>query len=120
MTRYQVYRYEIENPAPVTTADENSGPKCSTVAPTTSVINDRRVAIVAIINCVEHAAILNGNAENVPTEAFAKIFITEPVGLTEWPGTPAIGNNDIFLEMIAKVGANGPDGVLHEFPVLYR
>jgi hypothetical protein len=59
---------------------------------------------------------LNGNARDLPTEAFARVFLTEPIGLTQWGAS----QDDIFIEMIDKVNANGPEGVLHEYPVLYR
>lgn len=119
MTRYQVYRYELENNPPglVNTPQETGAPTCSGAAPVTDPARDRRVLPIAVVNCVENAAILNGNAENVPVEAYAEVFLTEPVGNTDWWGA---SNDDVFLEVIGVVRPNLQESVLREYPVLYR
>jgi Putative Flp pilus-assembly TadE/G-like len=131
MTRYQVYRYEIERPAPVN-LDERSAPACyNNVAspPSVDPNRDRRSMIAAVVNCVQNAANLNGNVP-VPVQAFARVFLTEPAGNTDWNGN---GNqpisrggitwnqtsvDDIYLEMVGLAPPN--TSVFHVFPVLYR
>jgi hypothetical protein len=114
-TRYQIYRKEIElNPA---TNGETMGPTCA--APVTEpadmdMVRDRRVMIIAVINCIEHN--IHGAADNVPVENFGVMFLTEPV-MDNAGGAPGEG---IFGEMLGIVKANTSNGVLHEFPVLYR
>ena len=66
--------------------------------------------IVAVINCLEHN--VQGNTDDVPVVAFAKMFMTEPVG-----GPP---ENDLYAEMLGVLEPGGDDGVLHDFPQLYR
>ncbi len=85
-SRYEVYRHEIEfnggsliaqSTAPAT---EKGTPPSGCVAPVTTV--DRRLIYGAIINCTELEAAgrdLGGHEEDVPVEAFASFFITEPV-----------------------------------------
>jgi hypothetical protein len=119
MSRYQVYRYELENNPPglVNTAQESGAPSCSAATPITDPARDRRVLPVAVVNCVQHQAILNGNAQNVPVEAYAEVFLTEPVGNTAWWNA---NNDDVFIEVIGAVRANLPTSILREYPVLYR
>jgi hypothetical protein len=117
MSRYQVYRYEIDTPSLVNTPQESGAPSCSSVPPVTDPARDRRVLPVAVVNCVENQAILNGNAQDVPVEAYAEVFLTEPVGNTDWWGA---SNDDVFIEVIGAVRANLPTSILREFPVLYR
>src|SRR5882672_6848130 len=76
MTRYQVYRYEIEHPQPITNHDEQSGPACySNVAnpPTTDVDHDRRVVVAAVVNCVADSTKLNSNTF-IPAKIYARLF----------------------------------------------
>jgi Flp pilus assembly protein TadG len=112
-TRYQVYRKEIELNTPTT--GESTGPTCA--APVNEPVDlqpvhDRRVLLIAVINCKEQG--INGAADNVPIEGFALMFMTEPIGLD---GSSV---DDVYGEMIGIVKPNTSDGVLHEFPVLYR
>jgi hypothetical protein len=46
--------------------------------------------------------------------AFAQMFFTEPVGMD------GSNTDDIWLEMLGVVDPGGDDGVLHDFPQLYR
>lgn len=119
MTRYQVYRYELENSPPglVNTAQESGAPVCSTATPITSATNDRRVLPVAIVNCVEHQGLLGGNAQDLPVEEYVDVFLTEPVGNTSWWNAT---NDDIFVEVVSVVRPNQANSVLREYPVLYR
>lgn len=119
MTRYDVYRHEIENEPPglVDTAEEKGWPTCSSAAPITNPAQDRRVLPIAVVNCIEHQDILNGNAENVPVETYAEVFLTEPIGNSAWWGA---NNDDVWLEVIGVVRPNLPASILREYPVLYR
>jgi hypothetical protein len=115
-TRYAIYRKEIElgaDPVP----SEVMGPTCA--APVSEPANmdtvrDRRVFVIAVINCIEQN--IHGASDNVPVENFAVMFLTEPV-IDNAGGTAGEG---IYGEMLGVVKANTSSGVLHEFPVLYR
>lgn len=69
--------------------------------------------VVAVINCIEHS--VKGSASDIPVVEFMEMFLTEPAGD---PLDPS--NHDIYAEVISVVKPGGQDGVLHEFPVLYR
>src|SRR5439155_27299447 len=66
---------------PISKAGENGQPLCLGA---TSGVAGRRVLPIAVINCTANAALMgNGqNADNVPVEAFANFFISEPVNTT--------------------------------------
>lgn len=117
MSRYQVYRYEIEHPEMVDTSQEDGAPSCSNSTPISDATRDRRVIPIAVINCIQNAALLNGSANDVPVEAYAEAFLTEPVGNTDWWNA---NNDDVFLEIIGIVRPNLQQSVLKEYPVLYR
>lgn len=119
MSRYEVYRYELENSPPGlgSTPQEIGAPTCSTATPISLPGRDRRVLQVAVVNCLEHQALLGGNARDVPVENYAEVFLTEPAGNTDWWGA---SNGDLFVEMIGIVSPNTSDSVLREYPVLYR
>lgn len=110
-TRYEAYLYENAYGIPnkSATGGENGNPTCSTVGG----IPDRRRMVVAVINCIEHS--VKGSASDIPVVEFMEMFLTEPAGD---PLDPS--NHDIYAEVISVVKPGGQDGVLHEFPVLYR
>ena len=132
MSRYQVYRYEIANNLDVN-GNEQTRPSCyNDVAnpPDTHPDRDRRLAYVAVVNCIENAGNL-GSGTFVPVKAYAKIFMTEPVGHTDWTGMertvdgvtvkwPNINNADLPIEIVNVVTPNDESGHLHVYPVLYR
>ncbi|WP_290496089.1 TadE/TadG family type IV pilus assembly protein [Hyphomonas sp. UBA4494] len=132
-TRYQTYRYEIstdnlyggsDNPGLVNVVGEEQGnPTCSQATPSTDVRKDRRVLIVAVANCVQNAGTI-GNNRPIPVEEFAKVFVTEPIGIDDYddlyPNGEPSDNKDIYYEMIGVVDPGDDDGILHEYPVLYR
>jgi hypothetical protein len=124
MTRYDVYRYEIETPNLVSTADEDGAPMCSTAPTTTDRSLDRRVLSIAVVNCLEAAA--NGNPIQGSTDVLAEVagyldvFLTEPVGNAGWWCTQTPCNQDLYVEVLGFVRANAAESVLREFPVLYR
>jgi Flp pilus assembly protein TadG len=113
-TRYAIYRKEIELNTAMN-GSESMGPTCA--APVSEPANlkpvhDRRVLLIAVINCKEHN--IQGSANDVPVEDFALMFLTEPIGL----GGASV--DDVYGEMIGIVKPNTSSGVLHEFPILYR
>jgi Flp pilus assembly protein TadG len=94
ISRYEVYQYEIDNnllgehsqyytPATCTSPNwETGSPQCA--VGTGVATPDRRNIVVAVINCLAQTAAgkMGGGstANNVPVAAFAKYFITRPVG----------------------------------------
>jgi Putative Flp pilus-assembly TadE/G-like len=111
-TRYDVYRYEIDQGEIPLSADpngENGAPSCAPSGYDNPLL-DRRVLIVAVINCIEQN--IHGNRDDVPVVAFAKMFLTEPAG-----DSPS---SDLYAEMLGVLEPGGKDGVLHDFPQLYR
>jgi hypothetical protein len=113
-TRFQMYRYEIDNnmiPNKSPTG-ENGNPTCSSQPPVNNPQRDRRVLIVAVINCLEHD--VRGAATDVPVVKFAEIFLTEGVGFNGG------SVEDVYVEVLGVVEPNGEDGILKEYPVLYR
>jgi hypothetical protein len=122
VTRYDVYRYEINNnliPNMGGTGGEigersaavGAPQRCSNQAGVNNPVIDRRELIVAVINCLEHD--LRGNVDDVPVEAFGRLFITEPID------TPP-GPNDLWIEMLGVAEPGDETGVVHDFPVLFR
>ncbi|MDG4895301.1 pilus assembly protein [Mesorhizobium sp. WSM4976] len=118
-TRYQVYQYEIANNlvGHASTGGEVGTPPNACQPPVTSV--DRRLLYGAILNCNALEAAgndLNGNSTNLPVEAFASFFLTEPV-----PGANAGGS--VFVELVDIAGRGGQgtlDSFLRDEAQLYR
>lgn len=106
MTRYELYRYEIDNGL----FSLNGAPYCYQGATPIPATPDRRVLYFAIVNCSQQG--LNGNRDDVPVAAFGKAFLTEPV--------LAPPNDEIVIEVIDVVRPGADDGVLHEIVQLYR
>jgi hypothetical protein len=110
-SRYDVYRYEIANGLTGNSSlgGEDGLPMCSeetvnNLPPITD--PDRRVIQAAIINCDANEGQLNG-AKSVPVEAFASVFMTNPM---EGNNSGSVTNPDggtIDLEVIDITGAGG-------------
>jgi hypothetical protein len=125
-TRYQMYRYEIDNnliPNKSGANGENgdhtnggTGNYCSSQPGINNPNRDRRILILAVINCV--ASGVNGNANNIPVVAYVKVFLTEPVGLDS-TGAPS-SSKAVYGEVIDVVKPNDVTGVVHIFPILFR
>jgi Flp pilus assembly protein TadG len=104
VSRYQVYQYELNNPTHGindfsgnglniqnnnNANGENGAPYCANannvaaIDPTVSGTKDRRILFVAVINCLAQANLITGGntAQNIPVAAFAKFFMTQPVGV---------------------------------------
>lgn len=111
-TRYEAYIEEVSTsqiPDKSGLGGEDGNPSCSLIPP----VANRRNMIVAVINCIEHS--VSGSAKDVPVIVFLEMFLTEPAGD---PGDNS--NHDIYAEVVDTVQPGGSNGVLHEFPVLYR
>jgi Flp pilus assembly protein TadG len=102
-TRYEVYRYEIDNNLVSTatangTPSESGAPMCySGDTDALSDTPDRRVFVGAIINCqaaAEAGQLTGSSGGTIPVEAYAKFFLTEPMDKND--GT-------IWAEMIQVV-----------------
>ncbi len=120
-SRYKVYRYEIDNGmipdnsgnSPV---GEDGSPQCHNDSLVTNDLIDRRMMIMAVVNCACEAANgnpINGNASDVPVIGFIKTFMTEPVT------DPGDGMEYMF-EFVGEIEAGNDDGVLHNIVQLYR
>jgi hypothetical protein len=118
-TRYQVYKYEIANNlvGTASTGGEVGTPPNSCQPPVTTV--DRRLLYGALLNCNALQAAgnnLSGNSSNLPVEAFASFFMTEPV-----PGASAGGSVFVELGDITGRGGQGTlDNFLRDEAQLYR
>jgi Flp pilus assembly protein TadG len=116
ISRYQVYRYEIDNnligaqsqyTAAACTAPSNGNPLCAGTSVGVA-SPDRRNIVVAVINCLAHSAQMTGGstANNIPVAAFAKYFVTRPVG----DGSDGTNNNYVYGEFTGF--ATRSDGVV--------
>ncbi len=115
MTRYQLYRYEIDNnliPNNSATGGENGNPACHANAATAGDVPDRRIMYFAVINCIELGPISGNSAGPLPVEAFVKAFMTEP--------TIDVPNFGLFLEVVDITRPGDDDAVLHDVVQLYR
>ncbi|TGQ34483.1 MULTISPECIES: pilus assembly protein TadG-related protein [unclassified Mesorhizobium] len=118
-TRYEVYKYEIANNlvGQASAGGEVGTPPSACLAPVTTI--DRRLIYGAILNCQALQAAgnnLNGNSTNLPVEAFASFFLSEPV-----PGASQGGS--VFVELVDITGRGGQgtlDNFLRDEPQLYR
>ncbi|TIN49729.1 MAG: hypothetical protein E5Y32_00135 [Mesorhizobium sp.] len=133
-TRYEVYKYEraalangtLPLSAPPlnqslvgvpSSGDEVGTPPSGCQPPVTSV--DRRLLYGAILNCNALQAAgnnLNGNSTNLPVEAFASFFITEPVA-------GASAGASVMVELVDVTGGAGEgtlDNFLRDEAQLYR
>ena len=102
-SRYQVYRWEIENdsiPGALTygtsSTPEEGIPQCHNSGASTSLV-DRRIFYAAVMNCtaVEAEYGMNGSVNNLPVETFVKVFLTRPMEKGQ--------DNIIYGEIIGSV-----------------
>lgn len=112
-SRYDVYRYEIEqgyvndpSTGEAGKAPETGAPACN--APGLS-NPDRRIMYGAVVNCIANADKIAGRMD-LPVETFARFFLTRPVEQT----------NDIHAELVGLVDPNTDQGVVHDSVQLYR
>ncbi|MCV2878012.1 hypothetical protein OE699_04030 [Sedimentimonas flavescens] len=124
-TRYQLYIKEIADRDPSSnkifpTHQDHGYKTCTNVAPAGP---DRRVLIIAAVDC---SAGFNGASVNqigVPVIEFFKVFMLRPVA--PLPGTGNEGKFDIYGEVIGPVdaggtGSNGIGGIIRDMVQLYR
>lgn len=117
-TRYEYYLSEIAaaNASGILENRLESGlPRCSNQPPAPP---DRRVIIVAGINCEEND--IRGAAEDVPVQEFFKIFLTEPVGFGQGPTSFEIYGEIIGSASEAGTGSEGIGGLVRDVVQLYR
>jgi hypothetical protein len=116
-TRYETYRYEIDNNI-VGDAALGNGEKGTPVANAGTPISrpDRRLLYGAILDCKALAAAgynLKGRLTGIPVRRFASFFITEPIR----------DGKDIFVELVditGKGGSGSLDNFLRDEAQLYR
>lgn len=117
VSRYHVYRYEIEQGLVGTpsTGGETGVPQCYNGGGLSD-DPDRRILYGAVLNCLELDAEygLSGSSNPpLPAEAFAKFFITEPVG--------SGSDQEIFVELVDIIEpGNSPAGLVRDIVQLYR
>lgn len=133
-TRYEVYKYEraalangtLPSSPPTaaqslvgvqSTGGEVGTPPSGCQPPVTTV--DRRLIYGALLNCTALEAAgydLNGNSTNLPVEAFASFFLTEPVA-------SASSDASVMVELVDISGREGQgtlDNFLRNEAQLYR
>jgi hypothetical protein len=71
---------------------------------------DRRELVLAVVNCQQHG--VQGNADDVPTVAYLRVFLTEPV--------PEPPDSDYYFEDIDVLRPGVNDDVLKDLVQLYR
>lgn len=118
-TRYEYYLDEIASAGAAGILEgraETGLPSCSGSSPASP---DRRVIIVAGIDCVGNS--IRGASTNVPVHEFFKIFLTEPVGQDgSSPPTLDIWGEIVGSASAAGTGASGAGGLVRDVVQLYR
>lgn len=113
-TRYEVYRYEIDNNVyqDAAVSGETGIPACGT--PVTKV--DRRILYGAILDCQALQASglkFTGRLTGLPVRAFGSFFVTDPIK----------DGKDIYVELVDITGKGGRgtlDNFLRDEAQLYR
>lgn len=73
ISRYDVYRYELNFPSDRSPASELGGPQCNPPGAA-----NRRVVIFPIVNCGSSPVPVFSDAKRVPVAAFGRFFLTLP------------------------------------------
>lgn len=115
-TRYEVYRYEIDNNivGDASVGGEKGIPPAGAGTPIS--IPDRRLLYGAVLDCNALAAAgtnFNGRQTGIPVRRFASFFITEPI----------VDGKDIMVELVDITGKGGSgtlDNYLRDEAQLYR
>lgn len=121
-SRYEVYRYEIDNGQVGTAAvsgaaaGETGSPACYSGG-ALSDDPDRRIIYGAIIDCAKLS--VHGNSGGpLPVTAFGKFFLTEPVCPdNNWN---CGGRGTIWAELIGVVEPGNSNSIAHDLVQLYR
>lgn len=117
-SRYDVYRYEIEEgaiPDQTLQGGEDGSPQCYG-GPDPTDDPDRRIIYAAVLNCGA-LNVTGGSNDTLPAEAFIKMFITRPMAV---PGAPGEDDGSIYVEMVDIVDPGIDDEVVHDIVQLYR
>jgi hypothetical protein len=125
-TRYDVYRWEINNgriPNRSLDGGENGdkdvlSASCSTQPGVNNPVRDRRMLTMAVVNCLANGLTGDNSTQAVKAVSYVRMFLTEPVGLNA-AGAPSSGKS-VFGEVIDVVRPGDPSGVFEIQPVLYR
>lgn len=121
-SRYDVYRWEIENEIPDNSpTGENGNPMCS--ASETPDEPDRRILYAAVIDCAAYGDLVKGKATDIPVLSFVKMFMTQPMAKKDECGEDdetVDCNNTLFVEMVDVVQPGIDDEVIHDIVQLYR
>lgn len=124
-SRYQVYRYEIDNNLTSTPTGSTSlakgelgTPQCYTgdrEALKTDTV-DRRIFVGAILDCKAYATEMNGSSGGkIPVTSYGKFFLTEPMDKNDARGT-------IWVEMLELVepGTEAARNIIRDNVQLFR
>ena len=95
ISRYDVYRYELNFPADRSLAAEFGRPQCNPPGAA-----NRRIMTIPIVNCGSSPVPVLNNAERVPAAAFGRFFLTLP-GETGTRGNP-------YAEFLGLVNRTDP------------
>ncbi len=133
-SRYQVYRYEVDNRASLELQDSNgsgalggeySRPRCyGGAASTLSDSPDRRIFHAAVLNCralnssAQYGPIRGGSGNLLPVVTFAQFFLAEPVGGDK--GNTAVADGDVWAEMVRIDKPGEANSVARDLVQLYR
>ncbi|HSE79552.1 MAG TPA: TadE/TadG family type IV pilus assembly protein [Alphaproteobacteria bacterium] len=139
-TRYDTYRWEIDSGhVPDRTRDDGPSQPCGAdpggypasynascsdgeqgrpsnyTGGTLSDEPERRIIIIAVVNCIEHGPINGNSTPPLPVEQYAKFFVTEPVDIHS-----GNTNQDIYGEFVGFVSPGADDGIIRDVVQLYR
>ncbi|MFD2055886.1 TadE/TadG family type IV pilus assembly protein [Mesorhizobium calcicola] len=114
-TRYEVYRYEIDNNIvqDASVGGEQGNPPAGAGTPIST--PDRRLLYGAVLDCnaLQASGVKFSGRANVPARRFASFFITEPI----------FDGKDIMVELVDITGKGGSgtlDNYLRDEAQLYR
>jgi len=133
VSRYDVYKYELEDVNLRVKNDSNGSPDAGEVgypacyngpAGTVSNTPDRRIFHGAILNCraldtsSTYGPIQGGSGGALPVVAFVKFFLTEPVGGDK--GNPDEADGDVWAEMVGIDMPGDASNTARDLVQLYR
>lgn len=136
VSRYDVYNYELADMSNRVNNDSNGSPDGGELGnprcyngPSGSVTNtpDRRIFHAAVLNCraldasAEYGPIRGGSGNELPVVAFARFFLTEPVGGNKDDASEDTdADGDIWAEMVGIDMPGEANSVARDIVQLYR
>lgn len=110
VSRYQVYRWELDGNMPSTRAAGSSGNAygaaiCTAPGLTPPADQDRRRISAAVVNCVAEG--VRGSSTNIRVDSWVELFLVEPS-----LGRPRTNAGDVYVEVISQTPAPGPGGAV--------